>query len=187
MSTRTLKPDTNRIYFCTFTCYDWLPLFEITNFYDKIYNWFNILENHGNKITGYVLMPNHLHFLIYVGEKSPITNKLIANGKRFMAYDIVSRLKKQNEHSLLKQLEYGVPINERSKGKKHQVFQSSFDAKPCVSREFLLQKLYYLHRNPVSGKWSLVDDFTKYPHSSAAFYETGEHGLFRITHYMDLI
>ena len=187
MSTRTLKPDNNRIYFCTFTCYDWLPLFEITNIYDKIYEWFNILESQGNKITGYVIMPNHLHFLIYISDKSPIINKLIANGKRFMAYDIVARLKKQNEHSLLKQLEDGVPINELAKGKKHQVFQSSFDAKPCVSRDFLLQKLNYLHHNPVSGKWSLVQDFTKYPHSSAGFYETGEQGIFRVTHYLDLI
>jgi hypothetical protein len=29
----------------------------------------------------------------------------------------------------------------------------------------------YIHRNPVSGKWSLVKDFTTYEHSSASFYE----------------
>lgn len=32
-----------------------------------------------------------------------------------------------------------------------------------------------MHRNPVSGKWNLAETFTDYPHSSARFYETGEH------------
>lgn len=32
----------------------------------------------------------------------------------------------------------------------------------------------YIHRNPVSGKWQLVPEYTEYQHSSASFYETGE-------------
>ena len=132
-------------------------------------------------------MPNHLHFLIYLSEGSPVINKLIANGKRFMAYEIADRLKKQNETTLLSQLEDGVPISEKTKGKKHQIFQSSFDAKICMGRDFFLQKLYYMHHNPVSGKWNLADDFTKYPHSSACFYETGLEEPYKVTHYMDLI
>ena len=40
--------------------------------------------------------------------------------------------------------------------------------------------------HPVSGKWSLVDDFTKYPHSSAAFYERDEKSDVELMHYKDL-
>ena len=36
--------------------------------------------------------------------------------------------------------------------------------------------LDYIHHNPVSGKWRLAEDFTKYPHSSAGFYECGKIG-----------
>ena len=28
----------------------------------------------------------------------------------------------------------------------------------------------YIHHNPVIGKWNLCNEFTDYPHSSAAFY-----------------
>ena len=35
--------------------------------------------------------------------------------------------------------------------------------------EFILQKLEYLHRNPVSKKWQLVNDFADYEYSSASF------------------
>ena len=39
------------------------------------------------------------------------------------------------------------------------------------------QKLEYIHHDPAKGKWKLVDDFTKYPHSSAGFYELGSGGV----------
>lgn len=47
-------------------------------------------------------------------------------------------------------------------------------------------KLDYMHHNPVKGKWNLADDFTKYPHSSAAFYERGDPGIEELVHYKDL-
>jgi hypothetical protein len=51
------------------------------------------------------------------------------------------------------------------------VFEESFDAKECYTEEFIFQKLHYMHHNPVSKKWNLVNDFTDYEHSSASFYE----------------
>jgi hypothetical protein len=36
-----------------------------------------------------------------------------------------------------------------------------------------MKKLNYIHRNPISGKWNLVNDYTDYEHSSASFYELG--------------
>jgi len=32
-------------YFITFTCSNWLPLFEQANAYDSVYNWFNCLHS----------------------------------------------------------------------------------------------------------------------------------------------
>ena len=57
----------------------------------------------------------------------------------------------------LKQLSDGVQENERAKGKKHQVFRLSFDAKQLDEQE-VERVLGYIHRNPVSGVWDLVDD-----------------------------
>jgi REP element-mobilizing transposase RayT len=130
---------------------DWLPLFEHTNFYEEFYKWFDILKAKNIILVGYVLMPNHAHFLIYVPESSSILNKIIANGKRFMAYEIVRRLKRSESAQLLKDLEEAVPDNEKKKGKLHQVFTPSFDAKPCFTESFLIQKLEYIHKNRLKG------------------------------------
>ena len=52
-------------YFVTFTCHKWISLFEITNSYDIVYSWFNILKDEGIDIIGYVIMPNHVHAIIH--------------------------------------------------------------------------------------------------------------------------
>jgi hypothetical protein len=132
-------------------------------------------------------MPNHLHVLLYLSHGGTSLNKLVGEGKRFIAYDIVSRLKGKGNHELLEVLRQGVEPQEKVKGKKHQVFRLSFDARLCYSEKMVEQKLDYIHHNPVSGKWNLVNDFCDYAHSSAAFYETGKvDDKATIVHYKDV-
>ena len=57
----------------------------------------------------------------------------------------------------------------------HEVWEESFDWKICETAEFAYQKLIYMHNNPCGGKWKLVEDITKYEHSSARYYITGKH------------
>ena len=131
-------------------------------------------------------MPNHLHCLLLPTRPEKSLNKLVSEGKRFMAYGIVNSLKKLNKHNLLNQLREGVQENEMKKGKQHQVFKLSFNAKVCFDEKMIEQKLDYIHHNPVSGKWSLVDDYVKYKHSSAVYYELNFKNKY-ITHYKDII
>lgn len=130
-------------------------------------------------------MPNHIHCLLFPTDTQRTLNLLVGEGKRFMAYEIVNTLKKSEKLKLLHTLEQGVSDNEKKVGKLHQVFQLSFDARLCFDEKMLEQKLNYIHHNPVSGKWNLVNDFVKYPHSSAAYYELGVENKY-ITHYKDV-
>ena len=160
MSIKTAQKEKEVIFYCTITCNNWMRLFEITDFYGAVYNWFNVMKKINNQVNGYVIMPNHLHVLIRVDKESVEINKLVANGKRFMAYEIVKRLKQLNRYDLLEQLANAVTEKERQKGKLHNVFEPSFDCKPCYSKKFVEQKLDYIHHNPCSGKWMLAGEFT---------------------------
>lgn len=53
-------PYDNGHFFITFTCHNWLSLIGITNSYDSIYKWFDVLNKQGHYITGYVIMPNRV-------------------------------------------------------------------------------------------------------------------------------
>ena len=119
-------------------------------------------------------MPNHIPFIVYLEDPELNIAKLISNAKRFLAYEIVKRLKQQKAFSLLSFLQNSVPTYQQNKGKIHHIFFPSFNCKVCISDTFLIQKLDYMHHNPVSGKWQLVDDYRLYEHSSAPFYELGE-------------
>lgn len=185
MSTHTKHTEINETYFCTLTCYKWLPLFEEAKAYEEVYKWFSHLRKDGCHILAYVIMPNHLHCILFPTHNEKLLNHLVSEGKRFMAYAIIKRLSMLNKTNIIQKLESGVQDNERRKGKKHQIFRLSFDGRECYSEKMVEQKMDYIHHNPVRGKWMLVDDFVAYPHSSASFYELGQKNEF-VTHYKEI-
>lgn len=187
MAIRTKQTEKNTLYYNTFTCFEWHNLIELTDLWSEVYFWFNNMRlEYGVELTGYVIMPNHVHSKLYLPKGAPDINSLLSNGKRFLAYEIIERLEQRNERALLQRLHDAVSPHERSKGQLHKVFTVSSDIKQCYSEKFILQKLNYMHKNPVVGKWNLVEDYTLYPHSSAGFYERNVQGVFPVMHYKDV-
>ena len=68
MAIKLTQEEKEQAYFCTFTCLDWIHLFEIVDVYDEIYKLFNILLSRQHQITGFVIMPNHLHLLVHIAQ-----------------------------------------------------------------------------------------------------------------------
>jgi REP element-mobilizing transposase RayT len=182
MAVKNASHESSGVFFITFTCSKWIPLFEIVNAYDVVYKWFDYLKSNGHYVFSYVIMPNHLHCMIGLRENEAGINKIVSNGKRFMAYELVKRLQSTGNIDVLQKLEEAVSISDRKKGKLHQVFEHSFDCKACYSEPFILQKLNYIHQNPLRGKWQLAFSPSEYLHSSALFYETGKQGIYPVTH-----
>ena len=131
-------------------------------------------------------MPNHVHVLISFIQTSQSINTIIGNGKRFMAYEIIKRLETNNHTELLQLLSNNVEAKRKANKKLHEVWELSFDWKECNSRKFITQKLNYIHDNPCVKKWALCKSPVEYPHSSARFYITGEHGIYPITNSMEM-
>ncbi len=139
-------------------------------------------------VTGFVIMPNHIHLLLYFSPNSPELMKVIANGKRFLAYEIVKRLEMQKEIQLLDRMQKVVNLSDRKNKKLHEVFRPSYDAKECFTEDFILQKLDYIHKNPISKKWNLVENYLDYKHSSARFYVLNERcPEFELRHFGDFL
>jgi REP element-mobilizing transposase RayT len=177
---------TSGVFFITFTCIKWLPVLETVNGYELVYKWFDHLREKGHYILGYVIMPNHLHILVGFTNTGMDVHKIVSNGKRFLAYSIIDRLKKTGNEQILETMSMAVTQSDRKRGKLHQVFQPSFDVKVCFNEWFLKEKLGYIHNNPCKGKWNLVKSNFLYPHSSASYYITGKQGIYPVSNYTEL-
>jgi REP element-mobilizing transposase RayT len=174
----------NGVFFITFTCTRWIPLFRLTDGYATVYQWFNWLRSQGHYIIAYVVMPNHVHAIIAFHTTTIPINTIIANGKRFMAYGLVKRLKEQNNVEMLEQLSGLVNRTESKRNKQHEIFEPSFDRKECRTIDFMKQKADYIHFNPCRKKLAVLPE--EYEHSSARYYFTGVQGVYPVVTYMEL-
>lgn len=61
------------------TCFRWLPMIDRVSMYEWIHDWFRRLHDDGERMVGYVIMPNRLHLLLLVQEGHSI-NRILAEG-----------------------------------------------------------------------------------------------------------
>lgn len=126
------------------------------------------------RIYGFVIMPNHIHLLWKIADgfdRANVQGALLS----FTAHEF----KKRVDNMQLKN--YQVNLADRL----FQFWQRDCLVKECWREEFLVQKLEYIHRNPLQPHWSLADLPENYYWSSASFYEHGESSFDFITHYKE--
>jgi len=67
----------------------------------QVYKWFDYLKAQGHCIAGYVIMSNHVHVMIGFRTSQTSINTIVANGKRFMAYELVKKLEAEGKKEML--------------------------------------------------------------------------------------
>jgi len=106
-------------------CFNKIELFKITNANDIVENWCCLLQEKYNCIViNYNLHPAILDIYFLADQKSPV-KKIISNGKRFMAYEIIFRLYLENRMDVIRRLESGRSRTEMQKGQLHKVFKTN--------------------------------------------------------------
>ena len=154
----------NKIYFWTATIHKWIPLLESDLNKQIIVDSLKYLSDKELiNVYAFVIMPNHIHL---IWQQNNLNGKETPKGS----------LLKHSAHLFLKQLKANgtskyYEVNEPNK--KHEIWQRDSLSIEIYSRAVGVQKLQYMHFNPVSGKWQLSKDDLGYYYSSARFYETG--------------
>ncbi|MBC8045618.1 MAG: transposase [Fimbriimonadaceae bacterium] len=165
-------------FFITTTCTEHLHLLPIGESYKIIYDNFD----HYNKkyladILGYVLMPNHFHFLIYFKQQNRLSDYL-RDFKKYTSYQIRVEVEK-NKPEIIEKL-----IFIRNK-QKLKVWADRFYDEHIYTTAFLEQKLNYMHKNPLQEHWKLADKIEDYEHSSASYYINEIQRHQSVTHYLN--
>ena len=118
-------------------------------------SWTHQRANNGFRLFGYVILENHLHFVV----RAPRLNKCVGSFKSFTAARLIE-LPEAHKHD-----------------REYQFWQEGAHAEMIFSEAVMREKLDYIHRNPVKRGYVNIPEHWRY--SSARNY-LGEPGLIGI-------
>jgi REP element-mobilizing transposase RayT len=148
------------VHFITSTIVEWLPVFTTAPCCDIVVRSFEYCRAHKNlKVHGWVIMDNHFHAIV----SGPDLSRTVADLKKFTARAILGQVKAEGREWLLNQLNYFCAAHKQVSA--HQVWQEGVHPQSIIPDDIMLQKLEYLHNNPV--KRGLVASPEHWRYSSA--------------------
>ncbi len=159
-------------HFITCTVLHWIPLFTRQESVQILLDSLKHLQNSDNlKIYAYVILENHLHLVA----SSDDISKSIQKFKSFTAKELLKMLQENRVTTILEQLAFYKKAHKTDT--QYQIWQEGMHPKLIQSEEMMLEKINYIHNNPV--KRGYVDEAKYWRYSSARDYE-GVDGLVAI-------
>ncbi len=154
-------------YFFTATILNWKHLMQTDERKKIITDSLETLVTQ-KKVTVYafVIMPNHIHLLWTIHPEYKPAD-IQRDFLKWTARQLLNELRKDEPHKLS---EYKVKTGDR----QYQVWERNSLGIQVYSDEVMLQKLKYIHENPVAEKWKLSVLPEGYNFSSASFYFSGD-------------
>ena len=150
----------------------WLPIFTRPETVDIILDsWRFLQSNQRINLFGFVILENHLHWIA----SAPELSKEVGDFKSFTARKIIDLLETQNVRTLLEQMR-NLKLHHKT-DREYQFWQEGSHPQQIQDREMMLQKLEYIHNNPV--KRGYVDEAVHWRNSSARNYH-GMRGLIEV-------
>jgi putative transposase len=142
-----------------------IPVFDSLNYYRYKQQY---------RLLGYVVMPDHLHLLIWPHGQATISD-IMRDLKKFTAVRLIRQAEVENRREWLTAFNQAGSRTGRSQNK---VWQDSFWDRIIYSEKMLRQELNYIHHNPL--RTGLVDSLEVYPYSSYRNYVHDDHSLILI-------
>ena len=158
-------------YFLTVTVVGWVDLFTRKECRQILIDSLRYCQEHkGLLLYAYVIMSNHVHLMAAAKEGSNGLSAIVRDYKRATSKRLLEWILDNKKESRRDWLEiifsyYGKYNNNNQ---KFQVWKQNNHPEVCIHPKFTLQKLNYIHFNPVAA--GIVDQACDYKFSSARNY-----------------
>ena len=148
-------------YFTTSNVVDWTPVFKHRVCVESILDSLKYLRGKNALLLhAYVIMEDHLHLVISADDVSATMGRFLSHTGRTIV-----------QHCLDQQIIDALSVFRKrctSPGRRqHQVWNRGFHPKVLKSHRTLLQKIEYIHQNPV--RKGLVKNARDWPYSSLTY------------------
>jgi len=172
MSQWRVVPD-GKIFFTTTTIVGWTYVFTSVPYFEAIMESLRYcLRNKRLHLHGYVIMPNHAHYIMSTDTERNLSDIMRDFGTH-TSREITRMLKEEGRDGILDV--FHEAAQQDGRGNDFKVWQEGFRPVAIVSDKFFRQKLGYLHANPV--RKGFVDHPEHWRYSSARNYILGDHSV----------
>ncbi len=131
-------------HFLTCTVVEWLPVFTCPEAAELVFSsWRYLQAKQGLRLYGFVILENHLH-AVARADDLPVT---WARFKSYTARQLLDLLVARGREGILQRMRF-VPKAHRH-DRQYQFWQEGSHPQAIEGEEMLLQKLEYIHGNPV--------------------------------------
>ena len=140
--------EANTFHYVTTVCFKRTPIFHNEFACDLFIHALKQTREHSKfKLTGYVIMPDHVHLILNPVNRdiSVIMRRLKSTSARL----ILDWLRETGSATSLRMLELNRP---QRKSHTHALWQKEFSSIDLFTPRFIQQKLNYIHLNPVRAK-----------------------------------
>jgi putative transposase len=164
-------------YFVTFTVVRWIDVFTRAQYRNIFVDSLNYcIKEKGLRVHAWVLMTNHAHLLLD-SEGIPLEH-IVRDFKRHTSKTITRAIHENIQESRDWMMYFFRKAGENNgMNKEIQFWQNGYHPIHCWKRELIIQKLNYIHQNPVRAE--LVHSAHEWKYSSASDYILG-HGLVNV-------
>jgi len=166
------------LYFLTLTVVDWVDVFTKPVYKNIILDSLRYCQKEkGLELYAWCLMSNHIHLIAAAREPFHLSD-VLRDFKKFTSKKLVEAIQEEAESRkewMLYRFEYAGRF--KSQIKEYKFWRDGNEAKEIFSNEFLIQKLNYIHNNPVRA--GIVSEPEYYLYSSATDHAGGK-GLLEI-------
>ena len=158
-------------YFLTFSVVGWMDLFTRRECKDILIDSFKYCqEKKGLMLYAFAVMESHIHLIASADYKSSGLSDIVRDFKKFTSKAIIHWIQDNPAESRRDWLDvvfkYFGKYNPRNT--TYQLWQQDNCPKVCLMPEFTMQKVNYIHYNPVVA--GIVDIPSHYRYSSARNY-----------------
>jgi REP element-mobilizing transposase RayT len=165
------------IHFITFAVVEWIDVFTRKDYRDIVLNSIRFCQaEKGLVLHSWCLMSNHLHLV--VSARNENLSDILRDFKKFTSKQIIEAII-NNKHESRKDWMLKIFKEEGSKSSRNTIYQfwrQDNQPQELFSPKFIVQKLNYIHNNPVEA--GLVEKPEDYVYSSAKdYHETKKCGL----------
>ena len=167
------------IHFITFAVVEWVDVFTRKQYRDIVLDSLRYCQKEkGLLLYAWCIMSNHVHLMAAAKEAN--LSAILRDFKKFTSKQIIAAIQ-NNERESRKDWMLSIfkqQGEKNSRNSEYQFWRQDNHPEECYSPAFSVQKLAYIHNNPVTA--GIVEKAEDYLYSSARSYQQKKDGLLEV-------